>query len=131
MKKLDYLQVLGLSAASLLVLFLLTKLVGNKQISQMSMFDYVVGITIGSVAAEMATGIDKNGWIAVVAMAVYALFAAAISLTSNHSLKLRRIFRRSHNCAYVGRCAVSRKILTRRDLTLMSFFVAVQTERIF
>lgn len=88
----DYLQVLGLSAASLLVLFLLTKLVGNKQISQMSMFDYVVGITIGSVAAEMATGIDKNGWIAVIAMAVYALFAAAISLTSNHSLKLRRIF---------------------------------------
>ena len=40
---------------SLLALFLLTKLMGTKQVSQMTMFDYITGITIGSAAAELAT----------------------------------------------------------------------------
>ena len=38
---------------SIEVLFLLTKLIGSKQVSQMTMFDYIVGITIGSVAAVL------------------------------------------------------------------------------
>ena len=44
---LDLAQVALTAVASLTVLFLLTKLIGNKQISQMTMFDYVTGITIG------------------------------------------------------------------------------------
>ena len=44
---LDFLKIVGTALASAIALFLLTKLTGNKQISQMSMFDYVVGITIG------------------------------------------------------------------------------------
>ena len=46
---------------SIVVLFLLTKLMGAKQVSQMTMFDYVEGITIGSVAAELATDLDEIG----------------------------------------------------------------------
>ncbi len=88
----DYLLVLFLSAASIVVLFFLTKLIGNKQISQMTLFDYIVGITIGSIAAEMATDIDKDGWTAVIAMAVYALAAVGISVLSKNSLRLRRFF---------------------------------------
>ena len=46
--------------ASIVLLFILTKLMGNKQIAQMNLFDYVVGITIGSIAAEMATNLDGD-----------------------------------------------------------------------
>ncbi len=35
----------------LIVLFFITKMIGKKQISQLSLFDYVVGITIGNIAA--------------------------------------------------------------------------------
>ena len=49
-----YLQVLLRSIFSLVVLFLLTKWIGCRQMSEMSMFDYINGITIGSIAAEMA-----------------------------------------------------------------------------
>ena len=48
------------SLLSAAVLFLLTKLMGNKQISQLNMFDYVTGITIGSIAAEMAVNLDNT-----------------------------------------------------------------------
>ena len=44
-----------LSLFSLITLFLLTKLEGNRQLAQISLFDYVNSITIGSIAAEMAT----------------------------------------------------------------------------
>ena len=54
----DLLKVLGTSVGSIVVLFLLAHLMGNKQISQLSMFDYIVGISIGSIAAEMATELE-------------------------------------------------------------------------
>lgn len=47
-------QITLTALGSLAALFLLTKLSGNKQVSQMNLFDYVMGITIGSIAAEMA-----------------------------------------------------------------------------
>lgn len=50
----EYLQVLPVSLLSIVVLFILTKLMGYKQVSQLSMFDYIIGISIGSIAAEMA-----------------------------------------------------------------------------
>ena len=66
----DILTVLLSSILSVAILFLLTKLMGNKQISQLSMFDYVTGITIGSIAAEMATELEKNMLLPILAMIV-------------------------------------------------------------
>ncbi len=54
------LKVILVTLVSIVFLFLLTKLMGNKQIAQLNLFDYIVGITIGSIAAEMATDIDKD-----------------------------------------------------------------------
>ena len=56
----DILYVIFLSVFSLVVLFLLTKLIGYRQMSEMSMFDYISGITIGSIAAEKATAPDSS-----------------------------------------------------------------------
>lgn len=86
----DLLRVIVTSLVSLAALFLLTKLMGNKQVSQMNLFDYIVGITIGSIAAEMATELDtpENS---LVAMAVYAVVAVGISLLTNKSLAARRV----------------------------------------
>lgn len=85
----DMLKVLILSVASFAVLFVLTKLMGYRQISEMSFFDYVVGITIGSVAAEMATNIDAQWWRGIIAMAVYALFEILLPWISRKSVRAR------------------------------------------
>ena len=53
----ELLHVFLTSVGSVVFLFILTKLLGNKQMSQLSMFDYINGITIGSIAAEMATSL--------------------------------------------------------------------------
>lgn len=75
---------------SIAVLFLLAKLMGNKQVSQMTMFDYVVGITIGSSAAELATELE-NPAKPLIAMLLYGVADVLISLLTSKSLKARAV----------------------------------------
>lgn len=86
----EILQVLITSAVSLAVLFLLTKLMGNKQVSQLSMFDYIIGISIGSIAAEMATELE-NPENPLAAMIVYGVIAFLVSVISQRSTKVRKV----------------------------------------
>ncbi len=88
---LDYLNTALSALFSVVALFMLTKLMGNQQVSEMRFFDYVVGITIGSIAAEMATALEHNPFIPLIAMAVYTLVSILISYLSIKSLKLRKI----------------------------------------
>lgn len=85
-------KIIIVSFTSLAAMFLFTKLIGNKQMSQLNMFDYINGITIGSIAAEMATELENNPMYPLVAMAVYAVIIWVISFLSQKSLKLRRFF---------------------------------------
>lgn len=78
----------GSAVGSLVVLFLLAKLMGNKQVSQMTLFDYIVGISIGSIAAELATELEEPVK-PLAALVVYGLAAAGISLLTSKSLKAR------------------------------------------
>ena len=52
--KMNIIHTIFATLGSIIVMFLISKLLGNKQISQLTLFDYINGITIGSIAAEMA-----------------------------------------------------------------------------
>lgn len=85
------LKVLLASGVSLVILFILTKLMGNKQISQMNLFDYITGITIGSIAAELATELEEPLKPAV-AMILYGVVTVAISFLTSKCNKARAFF---------------------------------------
>lgn len=76
---------------SLVVLFLLTKLMGRKQVQQLTLFDYTIGISIGSIAAEMVLNSDVHWLHGVTAMVVYAGIALLISWVTSKALPARRI----------------------------------------
>lgn len=84
-------KIILLSLGSIVILFILTKLMGNREMSQLSMFDYVVSITIGSIAAEMSTSLEDNFVEPAIAMIVYGLVATAISYFTCKSIKVRRV----------------------------------------
>ena len=86
----EILKVIITSIVSIVVLFLLTKLVGNKQLSELNMFDYIVSITIGSIAAEMATELE-NPEQPLVAMVVYGVISFIVSICCSKSLTVRRL----------------------------------------
>lgn len=87
----DILYIILLSLFSIAVLFILAKLMGFRQISEMSFFDYIVGITIGSIAAEMATNLELDWWKPVTAMIVYGGLSYIFSVISEKSTKARRM----------------------------------------
>lgn len=87
----EILYIIVLSLGSLAAIFVLTKLMGYRQMSQMSMFDYITGITIGSIAAEMATSLEESFVQPLTAMVVYALATAGLAWLSSKSIQARRI----------------------------------------
>ena len=89
----DALWTVGSAVGSLVVLFLLEKLMGNKQVSQMTMFDYMVGITIGSIAAELATELEEPVK-PLTALVVYGVVAAGISVLTSKSVKAQSLITR-------------------------------------
>lgn len=86
----DILKVCLTSLGSLIVLFISTKLIGNKQISELTMFDYINSITIGSIGAEMATDLDKFH-LSFTAIVVYTIVILLVSCVTEKSVKARRL----------------------------------------
>ena len=83
----DIVKVILTSFLSVVALFVIAKLMGHKQMSQLDFFGYISGITIGSIAAELATELEEP-LKPLVAIAVYGL--TAVFLT-----RVARMFPRS------------------------------------
>ena len=75
--------------ASFAALFLAAKLIGHKQIAQLNFFDYITGITIGSIAAEMATELEQP-WKPLTAMLIYGGITLLLSVIANKFPRTRR-----------------------------------------
>ena len=86
----QFIKIILTSLGSLIALFASTKIAGNKQMSELSMFDYINGITIGSIAAEMATSLDGEFYFPLIAIAIYTMVMWLISYISEKSVKSRR-----------------------------------------
>ena len=87
----DFLMLIIKSIGSLLVLFILTNALGKKQINQLNMFDYVIGISIGNVVAEMTVNKEVVFFDGVIVMSIYSLIAIIISYITTKSIVLRRL----------------------------------------
>lgn len=87
----DFLRV-GLSTLfSISALFLVTRLLGYRQLNQLSMFDYVNGITIGSIAAELAVAQGREFWFWTEALALYGLATILLNLLTDRFIRVRRL----------------------------------------
>lgn len=85
----EIIKIAGLSLGSIIILFTLTKIMGQREMSQLSIFDYFITITIGSIAAEMSTSLEDNFMQPVVAMIIYALVTLTVSFLNTKFVKLR------------------------------------------
>lgn len=91
-KAIEVLDVTVRSLLSLVTLFLVTKMLGKKQVSQLSLFDYVIGISIGNFAAEMSINLDTNYINGTVAVIIFGVVAYIVSILTMKSIYLRRFF---------------------------------------
>ena len=87
------LHVIVYSISSFLFLFVVTKLMGKKQIAQLSFLDYVIGISLGSIAAEMATDPERPYYHFFIAMAIYLVLDISLTLLARKGTLLKKIIR--------------------------------------
>lgn len=88
----DFLNICFRTILVLIILFFITKMMGKKQISELNFFDYVVGITIGSIAADISLDIEKNMIAGIAALFIYSFISYIISFVSIKSILARRFF---------------------------------------
>ncbi len=80
------------SMLSLVTLFFVTKMLGKKQVSQLSLFDYVIGISIGNFAAEATIDLTNGYLHGIVPVFVFGIVAYLVSVLTMKSIALRRFF---------------------------------------
>jgi uncharacterized membrane protein YcaP (DUF421 family) len=85
----SWLDIIIRSFAMLIILFFLAKLLGKKQVSQLTLFEYVVGITFGSIAAEISTGLERNLVQGLLSLFVWTLVPFGITMISLKNKKFR------------------------------------------
>lgn len=88
----DLLSIVYRTILMVVVLFVLIKMMGKKQVSQLNFFDYIIGITIGSIVADIALDIEKDIVSGILCLVIFGVMSFLISYCSIKNIKLRRIF---------------------------------------
>lgn len=85
-------KILVSSSVSLTALFVLTKIMGNREMAQLSMFDYISSIAIGSIAGEIAAMSTNSIIEPLISMTFLSVCTLAINYLTCKSIILRRFF---------------------------------------
>ena len=85
----DILKLLLTALLSVVALFVITKIMGHKQVAQLDFFDYVSGITIGSIGAELATELEAP-WTPLTALLVWGAASLILNLITSKIPRSRK-----------------------------------------
>lgn len=88
----ELVQIIIRSFLAIATLFVLTKVMGQKELSQLSIFDYIIGISIGSIAAQMAFDVEETWYEFMIVLLIYVGTYYMINWLSLKSLWLRKFF---------------------------------------
>lgn len=125
----EILKVILTSLFSAIALFIIAKIMGHKQMSQLDFFDYITGITIGSIAAEMATELEKP-LNPLISMAVYGTVAFSLSIISSKFSRIRKYINGSPTIIMDGG-KLYRDNMKKAKLDLSEFMVMCRQEGYF
>lgn len=85
----DTIKLILTSLLSVVALFIITKIMGHKQVAQLDFFDYVSGITIGSIGAELATELESPEK-PLIALIVYGIASALLNYLTTKLPRTRK-----------------------------------------
>lgn len=87
----NYLCMIIKGSVAVLYLFLVIKILGKKQISELNIFDYIIGLSLGNIAAEMTVNDDITIFEGLLSMSVYGIFSLFVSYITEKSIYARRL----------------------------------------
>lgn len=125
----EIIKVILTSLLSAVALFIIAKIMGHKQMSQLDFFDYISGITIGSIAAELATELEKP-WKPFIAMIIYGMVAVFLSILMSKRPKIRK-FINGTPTIIMNNGKIYRENMKKAKMDLSEFMVMCRQEGYF
>lgn len=125
----EIIKVILTSVLSAAAIFAIAKILGHKQMSQLDFFDYITGITIGSIAAELATELEKP-WKPLIAMIIYGTITLALSIITSKFPRTRKFINGTPTVIMSGG-KLYRKNFKKAKLDLSEFMVMCRQEGYF
>ena len=125
----DIIKVALTSLLSVAALFIITKIMGHKQVAQLDFFDYISGITIGSIAAELATELEAPEK-PLVALCVYGLTSILLTLLARKLPRTRKYINGTPTILMNGG-VIYRKNLKKAKLDLSEFMLMCREQGYF
>ena len=117
----DVIKVLAVAVLSVAALFIITKLMGHKQVAQLDFFDYISGITIGSIAAELATELEEP-WKPLIALVIYGCVSLVLNFLA-HKFPQTRKYINGTPTIVMDSGRIYRKNLKKAKLDLSEFLL--------
>jgi uncharacterized membrane protein YcaP (DUF421 family) len=111
-------------------LFIITKLLGKKQLSKLSFFEYIVGITVGDIAGTLSMDRDldlKNGVTSILIWALFPIVTSRISLRN----KRFRDFIDGNATVFVREGKILEQNLRKEKYTIDEFLEQLRKKDIF
>ena len=125
----DILKVILTSVLSATVLFIMAKIMGHKQMSQLDFFDYITGITIGSIAAELATELEEP-LKPLIAIVIYGIITVILTLITSKLPKSRKFINGTPTIIMNGG-KIYRENMKKAKIDLSEFMVMCRQEGYF
>ena len=125
----ELIKVVLTSLLSAVSLFIIAKIMGHKQMAQLDFFDYINGITIGSIAAELATELETP-LKPLIAMVVYGIVALALTIIAHKFPKTRKYINGTPTIV-MDNGKLYRKNMKKAKLELSEFMVLCRQEGYF
>lgn len=125
----DIIKVMLTSLLSVASLFVITKIMGHKQVAQLDFFDYVSGITIGSIGAELATELEEP-YKPLIALAIYGLASLMLNLIA-HKLPRTRKYINGTPTIVMNSGKLYRRNLKQAKLDLSEFLLLCREQGYF
>ena len=74
-----------------IILFIIVKLLGKKQIKNLTLYDYVLSITIGSIAADSIISLDTPLYDGLIALLIFTIIGYVTSILTYHNHNIEEL----------------------------------------
>ena len=125
----DIIKVILTALLSVAALYIVTKIMGHKQVAQLDFFDYVSGITIGSIGAELATELEEP-YRPLIALAIYGFSSLVLNLLAHKIPRTRKYINGTPTILMDGD-KLYRKNLKKAKLDLSEFMLLCREQGYF
>ncbi|MDR6724530.1 uncharacterized membrane protein YcaP (DUF421 family) [Paenibacillus amylolyticus] len=126
----EWLEVTFRTLSAVTIIFFITKILGKRQISELSLFEYITGITLGNLVGYISLDTDTKWYLGFLAVFVWVAVSAGAEYLTMKSKKFRDIVD-GKSTILIENGAVIKKALAKERLTIDEFLEQLRKKDVF